>query len=100
MKIYELKAMRQKSYYGKATVYESDTIVALKSYDTFVCYIDKTTGTFYRTWDGYSATTAKHVDDFRRLNNLKPLDKKEWLNIEYTACNVLGLLWGEKHEKK
>lgn len=82
MKTYELKATRQKSYYGKAKILESDNVIALCSYDTIVCYIDKQTNEFFRTWWGWSATTSKHVADFMRLNGLEPLCKKDWEKLE------------------
>lgn len=82
MKSYELKATRQKSYYGKAVIFENDHMIALKSYDSFVCYIDKSTKEFVRTWSGYSTTTGKHVADFMRLNGLSSLCKKEWEKLD------------------
>lgn len=38
--------------------------VQLKSYDTIVFEYDTETGELIRKWDGYSATTLKHVQMF------------------------------------
>lgn len=73
-----LKATLQKSYYGKATLCRSnDGSVTLFSYQTDVAMIDGN-GTFHRLWNGYSRTTAKHVNDFRIMHGLPTLSKKEW----------------------
>lgn len=78
-KEYELKAIygNVKSYYNKATVKAFDGYEVLKSYNTDVCYIDDN-GQFFRTWHGYSPTTARHIDEFRRQHGLKGINKKEW----------------------
>ena len=76
MKAYNLKATTQNSYYGKASVIESESETALKSYETIVCRI--VGGNFEKLWNGYSVTTMKHVNDFRRLFGLPTLCKKEW----------------------
>ena len=64
-----IKVMRElacrdgrKSFYGKAHVIERNDGVYLRSYDTIVCRI--VNGTFQRLWDGYSATTMRHVNSF------------------------------------
>lgn len=92
MKNYELKATTQKSYYGKAQVFESDAIIALKSYDTFVCYMDKTTGEFVRCWGDWSRTTANHVNDFLKLIGKEKVNKKEWEKMNPVGFNY-DLLW-------
>lgn len=38
--------------------------IELKSYDTVVFEYNTETGEFIRRWDGYSATTLKHVQMF------------------------------------
>ena len=80
MKQFELKPFySQKSYYGKAIVTEyGNGEKYLKSYQTTVAMIDSK-GKFHRLWDGYSATTSKHVSDFMRLYGLQAICKKEWL---------------------
>lgn len=84
MKEFNLKPVnRQKSFYGKATVIETSTgYKLLKSYDTFVCMLDPE-NKFIRLWDGYSATTSKHVSAFLNLYGLAGLNKKAW-----SACPV------------
>lgn len=66
MRIYELTPGgydRAKSFYGKAKVIEKDGETLLQSYDTIVCKIDKS-GEFVRMWEGYSATTMRHINAF------------------------------------
>lgn len=77
---YNLIPSRQKSYYGKAKVIEDGGAYSLQSYETIVCRFDANGG-FVRLWGGWSATTAKHVNDFRRLFGLDPLSKKEWESL-------------------
>lgn len=67
----------QKSFYGKARLIECKDGLYLQSYETIVAMIDNN-GQFHRLWPGYSATTAKHIDAFRRENGLPGLSKKEW----------------------
>jgi len=78
-----------KSFYGKAivTVY-SDGTADLKSYETTVCRISAT-GEFIRFWNGYSATTARHINEFRMQHGLTALTKKEWLEIPVTEQNMV-----------
>lgn len=69
---------RQKDFYGKAIVKElSDGSKVLQSYKTDVCKID-CDGKFIRLWDGYSATTARHIHEFRLQNGFRGISKKEW----------------------
>lgn len=58
----------RKSFYGKAKcayVYDNYGVcgIVLKSYDTDVCFISSY-GSIHRLWNGYSATTMRHVHDF------------------------------------
>ena len=82
--VYDLKPVNnQKSFYGKAQVFEmKDGSKYLKSYDTFVCKIESD-GTFTKTWDGYSATTARHIDSFRVTNGLQKINKRQWENMDH-----------------
>lgn len=83
-KVFELPAICQKSFYGKAKIIIAEGEIFLQSYDTIVCYINKN-GDFIRLWDGYSSTTARHINDFCTMYNLPTLNKKEWesMNVEY-----------------
>lgn len=81
VKYYELPATTQKSYYGKAYVlHDINGKIYLKSYNTFVCSIDRN-GNFARHWNGYSRTTANHVNDFCKLFGLPGGNKKWWDNL-------------------
>lgn len=74
----ETKYDRAKSFYGKARVRineNGDKI--LTSYKTDVAAI-LANGDFVRLWDDYSATTARHVDEFRQQNGLPKICKKDW----------------------
>ena len=76
MNIYELKpTTNQKSFYGKAQVIvSSDGTQFLKSYETIVLK-RKPDGELVRTWDGWSATTGKHIAAFAGIN------KKQYLAL-------------------
>ena len=63
---YELKPAKnkQKSYYGKARVQvNGDGSATLYSYDTKIITRD-TDGTLKKHWDGWTATTGKHIYEF------------------------------------
>ena len=79
MKIYELQPNNsRKSFYGKAKVIEKDNgEKVLMSYDTEVCKITKS-GEFVRLWDGYSATTMRHVNSFLDLVGIAGGGKAFW----------------------
>lgn len=77
MKLFELKPMKssRKSFYGKAIVKVSeDGTRTLQSYTTDVVRI-KPCGTIERFWDGWSATTGRHIAEFCGLN------KKEYFEL-------------------
>ena len=100
MKIMELKATSQKSYYGKALVKEcEDGTIILQSYQTDVLKIEN--GNLIKLWDGYSVTTMNHINDFCRQNGFPTFNKKSWLafgesnGIRYTAKFDNGFVkWG------
>lgn len=80
MRIYELIPGgydRAKSFYGKAKVIEKDGETLLQSYDTTVCKIDKS-GEFVRMWEGYSATTMRHINAFIEMFGISGGGKKWW----------------------
>ena len=82
MKETKLNATYQKSYYGKAAIQDGENgEKLLRSYDTIVCAFDPKSGEFSRFWNGYSVTTQKHINDFRKLYGLPALSKKEWEKI-------------------
>ena len=67
----------RKSFYGKAYVEENRYGYYLYSYGTKVARID-TKGKFHRLWDGYSATTMRHVNSFLRHYNFYGVGGKKW----------------------
>lgn len=77
---YELSpvADRRKSYYGKASVVEWNGEKILVSYETPVCKIDRG-GRFVRLWNGYSATTMRHINSFLCFNRINGGGKKWWM---------------------
>lgn len=80
VKIWELKATCQKSFYRKTYVLEDERgNWYLQLYDTIVCGI--VDGIFKKFWDGYSQTTKNHVNDFRKANGMDTLSKKEWESL-------------------
>ena len=58
----------RKSFYGKAHVIidRDNDIYTLRSYDTDVCRVRYLNSgfVFEKLWDGYSATTMRHINDF------------------------------------
>ena len=75
---------KQKSFYGKARIITCNDGQYLQSYETIVARIDNS-GNFARLWAGYSATTAKHIDAFRRENGLPGISKKDWDKLPVVA---------------
>ena len=69
MKSYELLPCdSHKSFYGKARVFVAESgAEILHSYDTDVLYRDEN-GQLFRMWDGWSATTGRHIKSFCGLN--------------------------------
>ena len=82
MKIYELQPNdNRKSFYGKAKIiYNDNGEIVLQSYDTCVCKYVISTGKFVRLWDGYSATTMRHINAFLAYMYLPGGGKSWWMN--------------------
>ena len=74
-----IPADSHKSFYGKAVVIVDGNDVLLKSYNTIVAKIRN--GEFIRTWGGWSATTARHVNSFRIKYGFAPISKGEWSKL-------------------
>jgi hypothetical protein len=53
----------------------------LTSYTTNVASITPD-GEFTRHWNGYSATTMRHVNTFRELYGMDKINKKIWESME------------------
>lgn len=89
---YELKPIHtnQKSFYRKAMVtvsyYDGDCIyLVLQSYDTNVAMVkvDKFGMPYVqRLWDGYSATTMRHVNEFLMQEGFPKLSARAWRAME------------------
>ena len=88
---YELKPLRtnQKSFYKKAMVtvsYNGDDMhLVLQSYDTNVVMVKIVKGgTPYvrRLWDGYSATTMRHVNELLMQEDFPKLSARAWCSME------------------
>lgn len=70
-----------KSFYGKAIVIQKHNgDLELKSYETIVARVSE--GKLYRLWDGYSATTMRHIKSFCELCRVDHGDKKWWTSLE------------------
>ena len=82
MKVFELRPTNnQKSFYGKAEVIEKDNgDIELKSYTTIVARIRN--GKFERLWNGYSATTMKHINSFIDYFGIDGGGKSWWTSLE------------------
>ena len=88
-----------KGYYGKARIVHIESksgrvYEILISYNTAVCMLDSN-GRFIRLWNGYSATTAKHIDTFRNRYGLGGIGKGHWLELpigkwDGTAQNAIA----------
>lgn len=82
-KIFDLPCFDQcKSFYGKAQVIEqANGEKLLRSYETIVCKIDKN-GNFVRLWDGYSATTMRHINSFLSFYDIPNGGKAYWDSLQ------------------
>ena len=80
-----------KRFYGKARIVHIESKTGrvyeiLISYNTAVAMIDAA-GRFIRLWNGYSSTTAKHIDAFRRRCGLHGVNKANWLALPIGKWN-------------
>lgn len=73
VKRYELKPLNQKSFYGKAFVEVDGDTETLYSYNTRIMY--RKNGTYHAVWNGWSATTGKHIRAFSGMN------KREYMRL-------------------
>lgn len=73
----------RKDFYGKAKVYrDNNGTIYLKSYETIVAEIkDKIVTENHETqvkvYGYYSATTARHINEFLQQNGFNKMSKKE-----------------------
>lgn len=82
MKTFELQPIDgRKSFYNKAKVTELDNgDIELTSYTTIVARIHN--GKFERLWNGYSATTMRHINAFLYVYGIQGGGKVWWENLE------------------
>lgn len=75
-RIYPLMKPNGKRFYGKAHQYSTGNADVLVSYRTAVCEVRG--GEIYRLWDGWSASTLRHVRIF--LSQFPPAiaEKADW----------------------
>ena len=68
---------------NRAIVKITDTgDLILQSYYTDVCRYNLKTGEFIKLWEGFSVTTLKHVNIFRRFLALNTISKREWIELK------------------
>lgn len=68
------KALTVQHKFGEKETY-------LISYNTIVCAYSPVLG-FVRYWGGYSATTMRHINEFRRQFGLQSINKKAWESMD------------------
>lgn len=101
---YELKPFHtnQKSFYRKAMVTVSyndgDMYLVLQSYDTNVVMVKIAKGGMphvQKLWDGYSATTMRHVNELLMQEDFPKLSARAWRAMEvgkfYSPSDVPAL---------
>lgn len=66
---------------GKASYHKDENGIWLRSYWTDVCRIYR--GRFYKTWEGYSATTLNHINEFLHMHGYSVISKREWIEMPY-----------------
>lgn len=76
----------RKSFYGKAVVYREGSTLVLRSYNTAVIAIYR--GRIYRLWNGYSATTMRHINAFLDLYGKPGGGKKWWDALPVASASV------------
>lgn len=63
---------------NRALIIKDGNTVYLQSYDTLILSVNIATGTIKKMWDGYTATTLKHVNAFLKGFNGQQFNKKTW----------------------
>ena len=75
-----LNAFSLEGFGGRALIIPTDSGYILQSYYTKVAEIRD--GEFLKLWSGFSVTTLKHINLFRRFANMNTLSKREWIELE------------------
>ena len=84
-----------RSFYGKATIFPFPGGITLYSYGTPVCTVYN--GELFRHCDSWSATMARHVNEFLQQAGMQPLSKTAWLALQvvpvgcYTAEKAVAV---------
>lgn len=76
-------AFSLEGFNNRAVIIPTETGAILRSYYTNVCEIKD--GEFLKLWEGFSVTTLKHINAFRKHFQLESLSKREWIELK-TAC--------------
>ena len=76
-----------KSFYSKAVVREFEHGSVLMSYGTPVVAVDEF-GKIHRLWDGYSATTMRHVNAFMADMKILQGGKSWWDQLQVEKDHV------------
>ena len=63
----------------RASIKKRNEKFILTSYYTDVCSYSK--GKFRKLWHGYSSTTLKHINIFRKYLGLEQINKREWVEM-------------------
>ena len=92
LRIFDCPCYDRKSFYGKAKIIECKDGRYLQSYDTLVCFLSYG-GTFKKLWDGYSATTMRHINSFMLFVGWSECGGKKWwdsleVNKKYDRFNM------------
>lgn len=66
----------------RAIILDTGDSVILRSYYTDVCEIEKSTLKFTKLWSGFSNTTLKHINLFRKRYNLDTISKYDWVMLK------------------
>ena len=78
----ECRFGNNQSFYGKATIEESEKNITLLSYNTPIVTLNKQTNSLKWLYNTYTQTTLKHVNEFLKQHNFEPITKKQFENME------------------
>ena len=81
-RVYLFPVDSHKSFYNKCYVEEQGDAKALYSYNTCVAYFFPGVG-IRRVWDGWSATTQRHINAFAAYCGINASGKAWWNTVEY-----------------
>lgn len=78
----ENKGYALEGFGGRAIIKITDNgNLILQSYYTDVCMYDIKADKFTKLWNGFSVTTLKHINIFRRFLALNTISKREWIEL-------------------